>query len=146
MGLINNISGVQQSDSVIYINIFSGFPGGSAGKESACNEGDLGSIPGLGRSPGERKGYPLQDSGLEKSRDSLVQGVAKSRTRLSDFHFHAHFGFPAGTAGKNPPASAETVHGIILSQTFLKQLSIHTHPESKYTLCKALQILEKKPY
>ena len=42
-----------------------GFPGGSDGKESACNSGDLGSIPGLGRSPGEGKGYPLQDSGLE---------------------------------------------------------------------------------
>ena len=44
---------------------FLGFPGGSAGKESACNVGDLGSIPGLGRSPGEGKGYPLQYSGLE---------------------------------------------------------------------------------
>ena len=42
-----------------------GFPCGSAGKESACNEGDLGLIPGLGRSPGEGKGYPLQYSGLE---------------------------------------------------------------------------------
>ena len=42
-----------------------GFPCGSAGKESACNAGDLGSIPGLGRSPGEGKGYPLQYSGLE---------------------------------------------------------------------------------
>ena len=41
-----------------------GFPCGSAGKESACNEGDLGSIPGLGRSPGEGKGYALQYSGL----------------------------------------------------------------------------------
>ena len=40
-----------------------GFPGGSDGKESACNEGDLGLIPGLGRSPGEGKGYPLQYSG-----------------------------------------------------------------------------------
>ena len=44
-----------------------GFPGGSAGKESACNVGDLGSVPGLGRSPGEGKGYPLQYSGLENS-------------------------------------------------------------------------------
>ena len=44
-----------------------GFSGGSAGKESACNAGDLGSIPGLGRSPGEGKGYPLQYSGLENS-------------------------------------------------------------------------------
>ena len=46
-----------------------GFPGGSAGKESACNAGDLGSILGLGRSPGEVKGYPLQYSGLENSMD-----------------------------------------------------------------------------
>ena len=47
-----------------------GFPCGSAGKESACNAGDLGTIPGLWRSPGERKGYPLQYSGLENSMDS----------------------------------------------------------------------------
>ena len=48
--------------------VFSGFPCGSAGKESTCNAGDLGSIPGLGRSPGEGKGYPLQYSDLENSR------------------------------------------------------------------------------
>ena len=48
--------------------------------------GDLGSIPGLGRSPGERKGYTLQYSGLENSMDYRVQGVAKSWTGLSDFH------------------------------------------------------------
>ena len=64
-----------------------GFPGGSAGKESTCNAGDLGSIPGLGRSPGEEKGYPLQYSGLESSLDCIVRGVSKSRTRLSNFHF-----------------------------------------------------------
>ena len=46
-----------------------GFPGSSAGKEFACNVGDLVSIPGLGRSPGEGKGYPLQSSGLENSTD-----------------------------------------------------------------------------
>ena len=63
-----------------------GFPGGSAGKESAYNAGDLGSIPGLGRSPGEGKGYPLQYSGLENSMDYTVHGVAKSRTRLSDLY------------------------------------------------------------
>ena len=57
-----------------------GFPGGSAGKESACNAGDLGSILGLGRSPGEGKGYPLQYSGLENSMDCIVYGVAKSQT------------------------------------------------------------------
>ena len=64
------------------------FPCGSADKESACNKGDLGSIPGLGRSPGEGKGYPLQYSGLENPMDYIVHGVAKSQTRQSDFHFH----------------------------------------------------------
>ena len=51
----------------------------SAGKESACSVGDLGSIPGLGRSPGEGNSYPLQYSGLENSMDCIVHGVAKSR-------------------------------------------------------------------
>ena len=64
-----------------------GFSCGSAGKESACNVGDLISIIGLGRSPGEGKGYPLQYSGLENSMNCVVHGVAKSQTRLSDFHF-----------------------------------------------------------
>ena len=58
-------------------------------KESACNAGDLGSIPGSGRSPGKGNGYPLQDSCLENSMDwgdfqAIVQGVAKSWTQLSD--------------------------------------------------------------
>ena len=57
-----------------------GFPCGSAGKESACNAGDLGLIPRLGRSPGEGKGYPLQYSGLEKSMDCIVHGITKSQT------------------------------------------------------------------
>ena len=64
-----------------------GFTGDSGGKESACNVGDLGSTPVLGRSPGEGKGYPLQYSGLEKSMDCIVHGVTKSRTRLSEFNF-----------------------------------------------------------
>ena len=55
--------------------------------EKICNAGDLVSIPGLGRFPGERKGYPVQYSGLENSMDSVVHGVANSPTRLSDFHF-----------------------------------------------------------
>jgi len=61
-------------------------PCGSAGKESACNVGDLSSIPELGRSPGEGKGYPLQYSGLENSTDCTVHGIVESDT-LSDFHF-----------------------------------------------------------
>ena len=64
-----------------------GFPCGSAGKESACNAGDRGSIPGLGRSPGKGKGYPLQYSGLENSMDCIVHGVTKSQTWLREFHF-----------------------------------------------------------
>ena len=64
---------------------------GSAGKESSCNAGDLGSILGLGKSPGEGKGYPLQYSGLENSMDCIVHEVEKSQTRLSDFHFHFYF-------------------------------------------------------
>ena len=63
---------------------------GSAGKESACDAGDPGSIPGLGRPPGEGKGYPLQYSGLRNSLDCLVHGVTKSQTQLSDLHFHFH--------------------------------------------------------
>ena len=55
-----------------------GFPCGSAGKESTCSIGDLGLILELGRSPGEGKGYPLQYSGLENSMDCLVLGVAES--------------------------------------------------------------------
>ena len=57
-----------------------GLPGGSAGKESPCNVGDLGSIPRLGRFPGEGKGYSLQYSGLENSMDCIAHGVTKSRT------------------------------------------------------------------
>ena len=61
-----------------------GLSDSSVGKESACNEGDLGLIPGLGRSSGEGKGCPLQYSDLENSMDSIVHGVSKSQTQLSD--------------------------------------------------------------
>ena len=65
------------------------FPGGSEGKASACNAGDLGSIPGPGRSPGEGNGNPLQYSCLENPMDreawqTTVHGISKSWTRLSD--------------------------------------------------------------
>ena len=63
-----------------------GFPGGSAGKESTCNAGNLGFIPGLGRSPGEGNSYPFKYSGLENSMDCIVHGVIKNKTRLSYFH------------------------------------------------------------
>ena len=54
-----------------------GFPGGSDGKKSTCNAEDLGSIPGLGRSAGEGKGYPFQYSSLENSMDSIVHGILR---------------------------------------------------------------------
>ena len=64
--------------------VFLGFPCGSIGKESTCNAGDLGLIPGFERPPGEGKGYPLQYSGLENSMDCIVHGVTKSWTQLSN--------------------------------------------------------------
>ena len=68
--------------------VFLGFPCGSAGKESASDAGDLGLLSGLGKSPGEGKGYPLQYSGLENSMDCIVHVVTKSQTRLSNVHFN----------------------------------------------------------
>ena len=66
--------------------MFLGFPCSSAGKESTSNVGDLGSIPGLGRSPGEGNGYPLQYFGLDNSMGCIIHGVAKNQIQLSDFH------------------------------------------------------------
>ena len=70
-------------------SVLMGFPSGSDGKESACSAGDLGSIPGPGRSPGEWNGKPLQYSCLENPMDrgawrATVHGLKKSRTQLSD--------------------------------------------------------------
>ena len=73
-----------------YNNLFFEGQNGSAGKESASNVGDLGLIPGLGRSPGEGKGYLLQYSGLENSMDCIAHEVTKSRTQLSDFQLLTH--------------------------------------------------------
>ena len=73
----------------IYYSIWASLVTQMAKNPSTCSAGDLGSIPGLGRSPGgERKGYPLQYSGLENSMHCIVHGVAKSRIQLSYFHFH----------------------------------------------------------
>ena len=79
------VSGVQQSKWDIHI--YMDFPGGSAGKEPAYNAGDLGSIPGLGKSPGERNSYPPQYSGLENSMECRV---TKSCTWLTNFHFTSY--------------------------------------------------------
>ena len=71
-----------------YFQAFMGFPGGSAGNESTCNVGDLVSIPGLGRSPGEGNGYSLQYPGLENSIDSTVHGDTKNWIQLTNLHSH----------------------------------------------------------
>ena len=65
-----------------------GFSDSSVGKESGCNARDPDLIPGSGRSAGEGIGYPLQYCGLENSMDCIAHGVAKSQTRLNNFHFH----------------------------------------------------------
>ena len=87
-----------------------GFPGGSDGKESTCNSGDLGSIPGSGRFPGEGDGNPLQYSLLENPMDRgawqvVVHRVTKSWMRLSNFHFTSSvdldsIGLPTWLSGK----------------------------------------------
>ena len=74
---------------------FQGFPGGSDGKESACNAEDLGLIPGLGRSPGESTGYPIQYSDLENFMDRgvwqvIVQGITESYNTVMVFAIHQH--------------------------------------------------------
>ena len=86
----------QNKASIAKSHTFGGFPGGSDGKESACNSGDLGSVPGSGRSPGEGVGNPLQYSCLENFMDrgtwrATVHGVTKSWTRLSDLTPSLHF-------------------------------------------------------
>ena len=87
-----NLDTIYEQDTKWIMYCVLGFPGGSDGIESACNAGDLGLIPGLGRSPGEVNSYPLQYSGLENSMDrgawqATVQGVAKTWTRLNNLHF-----------------------------------------------------------
>ena len=71
--------------STIY---YVGFPGGSAGKKSTCSVGELGSIRGLGWSPGERISYPLLYSGLENPIDCIIHDITKSHTHPNAFHFH----------------------------------------------------------
>ena len=122
-----------------------GFPGSSDGKASAYNAGDLGSIPGSGRSPGERNGNPLQYSHLENPMDqgacwATVHWVAKSRTRLSDFtslhftslHFTSHIkpGFPDGSVVKNLLAMQDMqetwVQSLGPEDPFEKEMATHS--------------------
>ena len=74
-----------------------GFSGGSAGRESTCTVGDLDSIPGLGRSPGEGKGYPLQYSGLENSMNCIVHGVRHNGGTFARLVLERENSVPSGT-------------------------------------------------
>ena len=102
-----------------------GFSGSSAGKESACNAGALGLVPGLGRSLGEGIVYPLWYSGLENAMDrgvrqAPVHGVTKSRTQLSDFH-----SLYVRVSWQKP--SVHIIFTFILNNTFSKHWSYHFH-------------------
>ena len=116
------------------IPVLLGLPCCSVGKESTCNAGDLDSIPGLGRSPAERTGYPLQYSGLENSMVCIVLGVAKSQMWLSDFHsltcpfwvFDLTYGF-LGCNFNHPCSLLITIVWSIFS---IHLLSAYMYPEN----------------
>ena len=94
--------------------VFLGFPCGSAGEVSTCNAGDLGSTPGLGRSPGEGKGHSLQYSSLENSMNCVVHGVTKSQPWLRDFHFQVLF-----FANKANKVHRDCCCGCLVTKLFL---------------------------
>ena len=99
-----------------------GFPGGAEVKASTCSVGDLGSIPGSGRSPGEGNGYPLQYSDLENSRDYTVPGVAKSWMQLSLLLY-----LPWWLMVKHLPAMWETwVRSLGREDTLEKEMATHS--------------------
>ena len=102
------------------------FPCGSAGKESTCNVGDLGSIHGLGRSPGEGKGYPLQYSGLENSMDCIVHGVAK---RVGPRVLCLPCSKPPSWGSKGQPWA---IHLCPPSTEALIHIHIHIHAQSTW--------------
>ena len=95
-----------------------GFTCGSVGKEPTCNVGDLGLIPGLGRSLGEGKGCPFQCCGLENSMDCIVHGVAKSQTRLGDFHLYIYIW----------KESCSNLNHVIFSPTFAVSMKFNNSP------------------
>ena len=125
--------------------VFLDFPCGSTGTESACKTGGLGLIPGLRRSPGEGKGYPLQYSGLENFMDCIVHGVAKSRTRLSDFHYQGSMSWSCSSTTTRPNTSSLT--RLCLFQSFFCSLNEPSScppdgPCSCYSVCQEHPVLE----
>ena len=111
-----------------------GFPDSSVGKEFTCNAGDLGSIPGLGRSPGEGKGYPLQYSGLENSKDCIVHGVSKSRKDWVTLTFTAWFSARSLGVGRKEPAllASSSLNWAPWGSCFWKQWDLSTGPKTRW--------------
>ena len=116
---------------MVHLSKSPGLPCGSAGKESACNAGDLSSISGLGRCPGEEKSYPLQYSGLDNSMDYTVH-VAKSQTRLSDFLLHVKV--PSGCQLAKSIAQLSVPISVISSAAFA-ELSLLPSPSGTFFTC-----------
>ena len=108
---------------LFYIGVQLDFPCGSAGKESACNAGDLGVISRLGRSPGEGKGYPPQYSGLENSMD-CNHGVAESPTQLSDFHSQLISDAATASCGQQRDSATHIHYSLSLQTTPRSRLHI----------------------
>ena len=142
--------------------LYKGFPGGSDQKESACNAGDLGLIPGLGRSPRGGHGNPLQYSCLENPREQTnlegyVHEVAKGRTRLSDSAQHRVHNFSVSISSVQSLSRLQlfvtpwiTAHQASLSitntQSSLKLMSIESVVLSSYLfLCRPLLLLPPIP-
>ena len=102
-------------------------PPNSAGKESACNEGHLGSIPGLGRSPGEGKHYPLPYSRLENSTDCIVHGVGKSDTteQLLLSLSYKEIGILGKSKQKNCVIRSMTANNQMIKSGVLKNVFLH---------------------
>ena len=111
---------------------------GSAGKESACNAGDLGLIPGLGRSPREGKGFPPQYSSLENSMNCIDHGVSKSQTQLSNFHFTLFYSLDETQAGTktargntNNPSYSDDTTLLVEREEELKSFLMKVKEESE---------------
>ena len=116
---------------------FLGFPGGLDGKESACSAGDLGSIPGSGRSPGEGNSNPLQYSCLENPVDggvwsATVHGIAKAQ--LSDFSFFLSLSLPT-------PLTPVSIYLPIYHLFYLSSISLSTYLSFIYYLCLTINYL-----
>ena len=127
-----------------------GFPGGSDGKESACNSGDLALIPGSGRSPGEDNRYPLQYSCLENPMDrgawqAAIHSVKKSRTRLKGLSMHVQGGWRSSiqSAKTRPGADGSSDHQLLIAKFRLNLKKVEKAMKPfRYDLINPLMIIQ----